>query len=502
MLRYIRVLIRLMPIFMISSCLNINNPNDSNNSNDSDNSNDYDTSKGYWISGRITENGSAMAGVSVWILGSSIDTTLTTSSEGKFSISGLGNGTYTVTPTKSEYSFTPSNKNITIAKGNDLSVDFTATKNVTEFNITGRVLESGTGLAGVSIRLVCTELGKEKDVAVVTTSSTGYYSFTGLQESLYELTPSKTGYVFDPPSILIPLVMGHFTVPNIAATKFIPTTTNLTFVTIPGGTFQMGDIENAENLPNPDPKDEKPLHSVTLSGFEMSIYEITNANYAQFLNDANAAGYVKESYGGVIGKNGFMNNNEFIFLSGTYSQIPEARCWITFSNGIFSVVPGHENLPVVYVTWYGAKAYALYYGLDLPTEAEWEYACRGGRQYMYGTDDGTLSSMKANCGFASSSFIGHAVAVGSYPANPYGLYDMSGNVWEWCHDKYELYPSDSVFNPSGAQTDYSKGRILRGGSCLSFENACRSAARCYSHELYKEADGGFRVVRRPNGQHY
>ena len=113
--------------------------------------------------------------------------------------------------------------------------------------------------------------------------------------------------------------------------------------------------------------------------------------------------------------------------------------------GVFFAVSGKEIWPVVYVTWYGAKAFALYYGMDLPTEAEWECACRGGKQYPYGTDDGTINDSKANY----NENIGHPVAVGSYPSNPYGLYDMSGNVGEWCHDSPGSYSSESVTNPCG-----------------------------------------------------
>ena len=281
-----------------------------------------------------------------------------------------------------------------------------------------------------------------------------------------------------------------------------PVRNDITFVSIPGGTFHMGDVEHYGD------SDEIPVHSVTLNGFEMSIYEITNARYTAYLNSALASGVISATSSSVTGASGAYRNQIYINLAGSYSFTfiyPYARCWITYSNNTFSVVPGYENWPVVYVTWYGAKAFALYYGFDLPTEAEWEYACRGGWQYMYGTDDGTLSSTKANYNYT----ILHPVAVGSYPANPYGLYDMSGNVWEWCHDWYGTYPSGSETNPTGTQTD--SYRVIRGGSWRSFPNggyystgptACRSADRSPSFPADGYYDTGFRVVRRPGGVTY
>ncbi|MDP2983193.1 MAG: SUMF1/EgtB/PvdO family nonheme iron enzyme [Candidatus Latescibacter sp.] len=260
----------------------------------------------------------------------------------------------------------------------------------------------------------------------------------------------------------------------------------ITFVSIPSGTFQMGQTGVAT-----------PVHSVIVTGFEMGVYEITNAQYAKFLNDAKATGDITPSSTSVKGAKGAYSGQEYIYLSDTFSGYPDARCWITYNNDTFSVVSGHENWPVVWVTWYGSKAFALYYGLDLPTEAEWEYACRGGRQYEYGTDDGTLSKEKANYWDNGPR---KPVVVGSYPKNPYGLCDMSGNVWEWCHDWYGTYASGSVNNPSGAQTG--SYRVNRGGSWGYYDDFCRSADRNYGNPLSRVYYIGFRVVRRASPQNY
>jgi len=267
---------------------------------------------------------------------------------------------------------------------------------------------------------------------------------------------------------------------------------DITFVTIPSGTFQMGDeVGDLWNACSP-------VHSVTVSGFEMSVYEITNAQYAIYLNGALASGDITATSTSVTGNTGTYSEEEYINLSGSWGWGTYNKCWIQYGSGTFTVTSGYEDWPVVCVTWYGAKSFALYYGFDLPTEAEWEYACRGGRQYTYGTDDGTISSSKANYNWN----VGHPVDVGSYPMNPFGLYDMSGNVREWCHDWFGTYPSDSVNNPSGAQTG--SGRMSRGGGCIDYVSAlfCRSAARDWVSPAHWFEGLGLRVVRRVSPQNY
>lgn len=266
-------------------------------------------------------------------------------------------------------------------------------------------------------------------------------------------------------------------------------------ISIPGGTFQMGNAENDSS----GSTDEKPVHSVTVSGFEMGIYEVTNAQYCAYLNTVLASGDITATSTSVKGAKGTYSDREYIYLAGTYSSHPDARCWITYSGSTFSVVSGHEKWPVVWVTWYGSKAFALYYGLDLPTEAEWEYACRGGHQHKYGTDDGTLGQTKANYKDNGPQML---VDVGSYSKNPYGLHDMSGNAWEWCHDLHssKYYSISPTKDPSGSQTGTT--RIGRGGSWFNNGDRCRSSARGYSPADSKSERLGFRVVRRVSPRNY
>lgn len=535
----------------------------------------------YSLTGKVLENSSGLSGVSVHLTGAGRDTTATADSTGAYTFTGLANGTYTLTPSKNGYTFSSSNKTVTLYNANVFAPDIIANSSTPVYTITGRILESGSGISGISVRLI----GEGMDVTAVT-DFTGAYTFTGIPNGMYTLTPFKSGYVFTPPSQTATVMNAYASASDIIAAKssiptyiitgrvldsgigvpgvsvhltgfavdtttttdsvgtytftdlwngsytlspyksgysFTPANTTLiksdmnayapditaihigkdigkdiTFIAIPGGTFQMGDVEWAGY------SDEKPVHTVTISEFEMSKYEITNAQYANFLNVARASGdvtamfikYMNEpaSLYYVNGTKGIYNGKVYINCDRSIDAINKS--WIVFNDGKFSVVPGHENWPVVYVSWYGAKAYALYCGLDLPTEAEWEYACRGGRQYKYGTDDGTISSSKANFG----SNFGHPVDVGSYPNNPYGLYDMSGNVWEWCHDWYGSYTSESITNPAGAFSGSS--RVVRGGSTFYLDVDCRSAIRSKYDPGWSGSFIGFRVVRRISPQNY
>ena len=179
-------------------------------------------------------------------------------------------------------------------------------------------------------------------------------------------------------------------------------------VLIPAGEFRMG--SNNSN------SSEKPVHTVYVDAFYMDIYEVTNAQYKRFV-DANPQ----------CGKDRIPSS----YHAGNY-----LKHW----NGN-SYPRGKGNHPVSYVSWYGAMAYARWAGKRLPTEAEWEKAARGGlegKKYPWGD---SIDSSKANYG----QNVGNTIAVGIYPSNQYGLYDMTGNVWEWCLDAYNLDAYDAYF---------------------------------------------------------
>jgi len=254
-----------------------------------------------------------------------------------------------------------------------------------------------------------------------------------------------------------------------------------TMVSIPAGTFQMGST-TGDSI-------ERPVHEVTVSGFEMSKYEITNTQYAEYLNAALDSGEITVTSSSiVIGAAG--DYSGYVYLSLLGSNDSNNKCWISYNNNTFTVASGKENWPVVYVTWWGAKAFALKNGFDLPREAEWEYAARGGKQYEYGTDDGTIGSDKANYNWN----VGYPKDVGSYPANPFGLFDLTGNVREWCNDWYGSYSSENENDPRGPSSGSTN--ISRGGDYVTSTSYCRSATRLQAYPGVAAAYRGFRVVRR------
>ncbi len=357
----------------------------------------------------------------------------------------------------------------------------------TVFTLNGHVYESGSGLVDVSMHLD----GAKKDTTVIT-DATGHYVFTDVPDGIYTLTPSKGDYIFTPKNLVFTVSNANMPIQSFTgagpATPIPHDINGVSFVSIPGGKFLMGDEEGKWNF-------ALPVHSVTVSDFEVGIFEVTNSLYCAYLNAALKNGDVEVKDGDVYGRTGVWKGERYLDIGFGYGGAN--TCWITFDANVFSVVSGKENWPVVTVTWYGAKSFALYYGFDLPTEAEWEYAARGGRQYKHGTHDGALYITKANY----DQNINHPVDVGCYPPNPFGLYDMSGNLFEWCHDWYGSYSLESSVNPSGPDTGTC--RVCRGGSYEYIYYYCRSAYRGdYYYPNLVNVTVGFRVVRRISPSYY
>jgi sulfatase modifying factor 1 len=294
---------------------------------------------------------------------------------------------------------------------------------------------------------------------------------------------------------------------------------------IRGGTFQMGDSLDGES-------DALPVHTVTLSYFYIGKHDITNQQYCNFLNSA----AVKVISGTVYASTDSGNSYPYCDTSAvdTYSQI-------AYSGSVFSVrTKGSRSMvndPMICVSWYGAAAYCNWRsqqegkeqcydtsdpnwpcdftknGYHLPTEAQWEYAARGGfsgKRFPWG-DVNTISHSQANyysCNGCYSYDLGppwgfdptwsaddiypYTSPVGSFAANGYGLYDMAGNVWQWCNDWWGLYSSSPQTNPTGPASGYHP--VLRGGGWFSHASGCRVACRYYDDD----PDGryyycGFRV---------
>jgi len=243
-------------------------------------------------------------------------------------------------------------------------------------------------------------------------------------------------------------------------------------VAISGGTFQMGNVENSSF----GSSNEKPVHSVTVSGFEMSIFEITQGQFQSV-----------------------MGSNPSYYKSG-------------------------DNYPVEQVSWYDAVKFcnklsdaagrARCYnesmwacdlsknGFRLPTEVEWEYACRAGTATLFYTgsvisSNGYTSTDLDRAGWYDGNSGTKTHPVGEKVPNAWGLYDMHGNVWEWCNDWYgeSYYSSSPTADPPGPSNG--SYRVLRGGCWISFAWYCRSAHRGWNFPSYTINSLGFRVVRRP-----
>jgi iron(II)-dependent oxidoreductase len=236
-------------------------------------------------------------------------------------------------------------------------------------------------------------------------------------------------------------------------------------VLIPAGEFRMGtDLAEIPELvkwakqwdPNAEAswfEDETPQHTIYVGAFYMDAHEVTNAQYRKFVQ---ATGH-KEPVGRAI-----ENKGQFEFKPWQDRDYNK------------------DNQPVVCVNWEDAKAYAEWAGKRLPTEAEWEYAARGGlagKRYVWGDDwpppknSGNFADETVKKEFPSWTVINnyddscaYIAPVGSYKPNGYELYDMAGNVWEWCADWYDnkYYVSSTKSNPMGPSSG--NARILRGGS--------------------------------------
>lgn len=288
---------------------------------------------------------------------------------------------------------------------------------------------------------------------------------------------------------------------------------------IPKGSFQMG----SEDFP-----DARPVHRVKLTkGFWMDKTEVTNAAFKQFIEDtgfktvaerpldpADFPGVPKDKL--VSGSAVFAPPSHPVSLNNPLQwwEYVAAASW-KHPKGPESSIKGHENEPVVQVSFVDARAYCKWAGKRLPTEAEWEYAAKGGQdtpKYYWG------DSLRPHGKWMANIFQGdfpenntmkdgyrEVAPVKSFPPNPYGLYDMEGNVWEWVSDFYrpDYFENSPVENPQGPSDSYDPmepkavSHVQKGGSFLCSDQYClryRAGSRGKGEENSASNNLGFRCV--------
>ncbi len=304
-------------------------------------------------------------------------------------------------------------------------------------------------------------------------------------------------------------------------------------VAIPGGEFMMGASDD-EGRP-----DEYPQHKVKINAFLMDATEVTNAQFKKFVE---ATGYIttaeKKPEWDEIKKQlpeGTPKPDESILVAaslvfsnpGHAISLDNASQWWSWEKGANwkhpqgpnSSIKGKDNYPVVQVSWDDAAAYCKWAGKRLPTEAEWEWAARGGLisdKYPWGNEDVESQKPKANIWQGNfpyrntnwDKFYG-AAPVKSFAPNGYGLYDMAGNVWEWCNDWYrndyykEIKTEESI-NPTGPSDSYDPmeptipKKVVRGGSFLCNASYCkgyRTSSRMKTSPDTGLEHTGFRCVK-------
>ena len=252
---------------------------------------------------------------------------------------------------------------------------------------------------------------------------------------------------------------------SVLTTNAEPNSTSLQIV-VPASSFIMG-------LNHPRATDEKPAHTITLSHFSIDRYEVTNKQFAAFIKATN---YI---------------------TAAEYPTAPEFSDGINWRHpeGIGSDISQRSDHPVVYVSWDDAQAYCAWQNKRLPTEAEWEKSARGnaGHMWPWGQD---YAAKHANLWDPEDGYPSTA-PVGSFEngVSPYGIYDLAGNVWEWCADWYseKYYANSPEQDPQGPATG--RFKILRGGSWTSQIGTLRTINRFKLLPQDRSSPIGFRCAQ-------
>ncbi|MBZ4191947.1 formylglycine-generating enzyme family protein [Niabella sp. 3A5MI-3] len=328
-------------------------------------------------------------------------------------------------------------------------------------------------------------------------------------------------------------VPARFGVQDSSDVSFGGDTSVTGMVLIPGGVFDMGGDNNQAS------EDEYPKHKVQVAPFYMDVTEVTNAQFRKFVE---ATGYITTAErkpdweeiektlppGTPRPPDSMLIAASLVFKPAAgpvdLSDYSQWWSWVKGADwkhpeGPGSTIEGKDHFPVVQVSWDDARAYCKWAGKRLPTEAEWEFAARGGLTnniYPWGNEHVNTGTPKANSWEGKFPYLNEKkdgyltlAPVKTYAPNGYGLYDMAGNVWEWCndlyhHDYYKQLAGKLTVNPQGPeksydpQEPYTLKRSLRGGSFLCNDSYCsgyRVARRMKSSPDTGLEHTGFRCVR-------
>ena len=338
-------------------------------------------------------------------------------------------------------------KTVFISKGKTSSLNANLTQLVTEFGLTVNTTPYDATVKILNI-------------------NPKYHDNIQLKPGEYKVQVSKSGYKKINKTVWISDASKTI---SITLKKQPKPTTNSIYETVhvSGGCFQMGSNED---------DDEKPIHKVCVDDFRMGKYEVTIGQYMEFVN----------STGG--------SHPEWLESGSKYNIKTGSDDYYKKRGALLN----NKNHPIMGVSWNNARDYAKWLSrktgqnYSLPTEAEWEYACRSGgksQKYCGGSDIDSLAWYSKNAG-------GKTHSVGGKNANGLGLYDMSGNVWEWTQDWYGSYSSGKQNNPKGKSSG--SFRVFRGGSWLHDASVSRSANRRYNSPDFRDYDVGFRLRRTSN----
>lgn len=350
-----------------------------------------------------------------------------------------------------------------------------------------------------------------------------------------EKQTSQTEIKTDSVSCCMPATGSRFASNNSQDTGSLPNAIEEhgSMVLVPGGTFTLGARETQFAR-----EDEFPTNEVTVDNFYMDVHPVTNAQFRRFVE---ATGYVTtaevapdwEEMKKQLPPGTPKPPDSLLVPASLVFHSPSHRVnmqnyqswweWVPGANWRHPLGPGStiedlDNLPVVHISWYDANAYAEWAGKRLPTEAEWEYAARGGNNdFIFPWGNELVTPERANYWQGEFPYYDDiedayegVAPVKSFPPNGFGLYDMAGNVWEWTadwyhHDYYKmLAQQQKIENPAGPESSHDPmepgipKKTIRGGSFLCNDSYCagyRASARMKSSPDTGTLHTGFRLVK-------